>query len=241
MYLNDVIRCIRTSFYTKMSDELLHGLTLEERVDKTRAIFERILRDERLREFEPAAEVDGEFQALFFGCDSESFACQLVVKGPGQSLVKAECYMEGRLRYSMFLTSERGISSFIRWMVENVGQFMRRRADLLFVTQRLRLNEVRSIIAENPESLGMVAVRTYRYGITSWDSLVNQRGAPTVHVIANDKDGSVRDLATLVFTCPHEPAIWATCQTRDGIENFLLDVAESLEPFVAFHAAGMDL
>ena len=241
MYLNDVPRCIRTPFYTKMSDELLHGLTLEQRVDKTRAIFERILRDERLCEFEPAAEVDGEFQALFFGCDSESFACQLVVKGPGQSLVKAECYMEGRLRYSMFLTSERGINFFVGWMVENVGQFMRRRAELLFLTQRLRLNEVRSMIEGNPASLGMVAVKTYRYGITSWDSLVNQRGAPTVHVIANDEDGSVRDLATLVFTCPYAPATWVTIQTDDGTKHFMWDVEESLEPFVAASAAGMDV
>ena len=176
MYLNDVIRCIRTPFYTKMSDELLHGLTLEERVDKTRAIFERILRDERLSEFEPEAAVDGEFQAFFFGCERECFACQLVVNAPGGSYMKAECYLEGRVRHSMQLSSERGVNFFVEWMVEHVGQFMRRRADLLFVTQRLRLREIRSMIERNPASLGLVRVKTYRYGITSWDSLVNQRG-----------------------------------------------------------------
>ena len=97
------------------------------------------------------------------------------------------------------------------------------------------------MIEGNPASLGMVAVKTYRYGITSWDSLVNQRGPPTVHVVANDEDDSVRDLAMLVFTCPHAPAIWATCQTRDGTANFMGDVKESLEPFVAAYAAGMDV
>jgi len=224
-----------------MSDELLHGLTLEQRVDKTRAIFERILRDERLYEFEPEAAVDGEFQAFFFGCERECFACQLVVNGPGGSYMKAECYLEGRVRHSMQLSSERGVNFFVAWMVEHVGQFMRRRADLLFVTQHLRLREIRSMIEGNPASLGMVAVKTYRYGITSWDSLVNQRGPPTVHVIANDEDSSVRDLATLVFTCPHAPAMWVTCQTHDGAKQFMFDVEESLEPFVAAYAAGMDV
>ena len=224
-----------------MSDELLHGLTLEERVDKTRAIFERILRDERLREFEPAAEVDGEFQALFFGCDSESFACQLVVKGPGQSLVKAECYLEGRLRYSMFLTSERGVNFFVEWMVKHVERFMYRRSVSLFEQQQLRRIEVRVAIANRAEVLGAVDVRTYQYGITSWKSLLNQRGHPTVHVVANDEDGSVQDIPMLVFTCPHAPAIKSTCQLHDDTLRFMTDVEVSMRPFVNRYPAGMDL
>ena len=90
MYLNGVPRCIRTPFYTKMSDELLHGLTLEQRVDKTRTIFERILRDERLSDFEPEAATNGEFSARFLGCSFDGFNCALLVVGPQRVFVKAE-------------------------------------------------------------------------------------------------------------------------------------------------------
>ena len=241
MYLNGVIRCIRTSFYTKMSDELLHGLTLEERVDKTRAIFERILRDGRLCEFEPEAAVDGEFQAFFFGCERESFACQLIVNGAGRSYMKAECYLEGQVKHSMALTSEWGVNHFVEGMVERVGRFMRRRADLLFVQQQMRRIEIRGAIERNRALLGAVDVRTYQYGLTSWNSLLNQRGPPTVHVVANDEDRSVQDIPMLVFTCPHAPAIKSTCQLHVNTLSFMTDVEVSMRPFVNRYPAGMDV
>ena len=204
-----------------MDDEFLDGLTLEQRVDKTREIFERILRDGRLCEFEPEAHKDGEFSAYFFGCTFDCFACTLVVDAPGRSHVKAECYIDGRVKHAMPLFGEHGLNYFVERMAAHVGHHMRGRAQSLFVQQRVRRIEIRSAIEGDPASLGLVRVKTYQYGITSWKSLLNQRGHPTVHVVANDENGNVRDVATLVFTCPHAPAIWATCQLRVDTLHFM--------------------
>ena len=223
-----------------MNDDFLGDLTLEERVVKTGEIFQRILRDGRLSEFEPEAHKDGEFSACFFGCFSDYFACTLVVDAPGRSHVHGVCYLDGNVAHSGRIENEWALNYFVERMLARVEYHMRMRAQALFVEQRVRWTEVRTAIEENPASLGLVRVKMYPYGLTSWKSLVNQRGHPTVHVVGNDENGRVLNIPTLVFTCPHEAAVWATCPMRVDTLHFMWDVEMSMEPFVERYIAEVD-
>ena len=211
---------------------MLDGLTHEQRVDKTRTIFERILRDERLSEFEPEAATNGEFSARFLGCSFDGFNCALMVVGPQRVFVKAEYCLGGRLMQPMAITCDDGLDLFVRSMARRVRRFVRRRAARVSGTIRDHRIEIWDVIL-NHEALGVVRVKKYRYGVASWDSVVSQRGAPTVHVLANGEHGEVLEsgVATLVFTWAQaEEAIWKTCRIRLDTMRFMMDVELLLDP-----------
>ena len=218
---------------TAVRMNFLLGLALDEQFNLARAVFQRVLLDPRLAAFEPAPAGYGEFSAGFFGAQlTDFFYCVLEIEGPLQSSLSVAYHLGGRSVEREKVGSFADVDAFVGGMARRVRRFMRRRAARVSGTIRDRRTEIWDVLA-NHEALGVVRVKTYRYGVASWDSVVNQRGAPTVHVLANGEDGEALEsgAATLVFTWGQaEEAIWETCRIRLDTMRFMVDVEVLLDP-----------
>ena len=212
-------------------DNFVEGKSLKQLLELSRTVFELVLKDERLASFEPVAHPDGEFLGSFFGADrTDLFYCVLEIHGPQHASLNIACHLSGQTRQEDTdreeLRAFDDVDSYVRSMAHRVGRYMERRYERVKGTLRLRQLEVSTMMKEDILALENVRVKTYRYGVTSWDALMRLRGPPTVHVIANDEDGMVPEdgSAALVFTWPHGEPIWGRSRNRAETTRFLLEV-----------------
>ena len=213
-------------------DDIIEGKSLKELVEVSRNVFELVLKDERLAPFEPVADPDGEFLGSFFGAyQSDLFYCVLEIHGPKQASLNIACHLNGQTTEPadfdrVELRGFGDVDSYVHSMAYRVGWYMEDRYERLKDTLRLRKLEVSTTMKEDIPALEDVRVKTYRYGVTSWDALMRLRGPPTVHVIANGENGRVPDdgSVALVFTRPRGEPIWERSRSRAETTQFLLEV-----------------
>ena len=210
--------------------DFIPGKSPKQLLDLTRNVFKRLVHDQRLAAFEPV-EGDGVFTGSFFNATtSDYFYCTLQFTGPKRASLYVVLILGGQTVGQYELLNFAAVDEVLGILETQVKRYMEERFERVKDTIRLRMLEVSTTIRESMEELFFFHVKTYRLGIAPWSLLMDKRGGiPTVHVFANDQDGTVPEDGSAVLLLTWEAApVWTRSGSRAETTRFLLEIEKLL-------------